>query len=38
LTLIYKDGAIEEKESPAEVDNKIVELLKKEFIAKADKQ
>ncbi len=38
LTLIYKDGAIEEKESPAEVDNKIVELLKKEFAEKADKQ
>ena len=32
------DGAIEEKESPAEVDNKIAELLKKEFIAKANKQ
>jgi len=38
LTLIYKDGAIEAKESPAEVDDKIEELLRKEFIQKADKQ
>ncbi len=38
LRLIYKDGAIEAKESPAEVSQKIVELLRKEFIRKAHKQ
>jgi hypothetical protein len=38
LTLIYKDGAIEKKEFPEVVDAKIVELLRKEFIQKADKQ
>lgn len=36
LTLIYRDGAIEEKETPEEVDQMIMELLKKEFIKKAD--
>ncbi len=38
LTLVYSNGAIEEKETPTEVDNTIVELLRKEFIKKADKQ
>ena len=38
LTLIYRDGAIEKKEFPAEVESKIVELLRKEFIKKAEKQ
>jgi hypothetical protein len=38
LILIFRDGAIEKKETPTEVDDTIVEILRREFIEKAEKQ